>query len=122
MGGGHYTADCVNADTDRWFNFNDSGVTLTEKARLSGSGAYVLFYTRKKTDETVFQTNTRPSENNTNTNHINNNNNNNNNNESTNYNVAVANNNQRENEGGPAQFPFSPINPLDGSIIEEQCV
>jgi ubiquitin C-terminal hydrolase len=48
MGGGHYTADCVNRDTRRWHNFNDSRVSPQSPDGLSGSSAYLLFYVRRK--------------------------------------------------------------------------
>lgn len=47
LGGGHYTADCWNADCGGWYNFNDSRVCPTSSGRLSGSAAYLLFYVRE---------------------------------------------------------------------------
>jgi ubiquitin C-terminal hydrolase len=47
LGGGHYTADCVNRDDGRWHNFNDSRVGPQSPTGLSGSSAYVLFYVRR---------------------------------------------------------------------------
>ncbi len=47
LGGGHYTADCLNRDTGNWHTFNDSRVSSQSAAGLSGSSAYVLFYVRK---------------------------------------------------------------------------
>ena len=47
MGGGHYTADALNVDTGKWYNFNDSRVSPTSASRLSGSAAYLLFYLRR---------------------------------------------------------------------------
>lgn len=44
MGGGHYTADCKNADSQQWYNFNDSRVSGTSPEHLSQSNAYLLFY------------------------------------------------------------------------------
>ena len=46
LNGGHYTADCRNLDTGRWYTFNDSRVTPTSEPR-GGSAPYVLFYVRK---------------------------------------------------------------------------
>ena len=47
LGGGHYTADALNADTGKWYNFNDSRVSSTSSSRLSGSSAYLLFYVQR---------------------------------------------------------------------------
>jgi ubiquitin C-terminal hydrolase len=48
LGGGHYTADALNVDTGKWFNFNDSRVSRTSSSRLSGSNAYLLFYVQRE--------------------------------------------------------------------------
>lgn len=47
MGGGHYTAHCLNDDTGKWFSFNDSRAAPASEASLSGSAAYMLFYRRE---------------------------------------------------------------------------
>ncbi len=47
LGGGHYVADCRNRDDGGWYAFNDSRVTPTSPAALSGSAAYLLFYVRR---------------------------------------------------------------------------
>ncbi len=47
LGGGHYTADALNVDTGKWYNFNDSRVSSTKPSRLSGSSAYLLFYVQR---------------------------------------------------------------------------
>jgi ubiquitin C-terminal hydrolase len=44
MGGGHYTADCLNVNDGLWYNFNDSRCSLTTANRLDGSEVYLLFY------------------------------------------------------------------------------
>lgn len=46
--GGHYTAECLNADTQEWFAFNDASVTAIEKPELCSSRAYMLFYQRRQ--------------------------------------------------------------------------
>jgi hypothetical protein len=46
MGGGHYTAKCLNEVDQKWYSFNDSTVSpTTASAAVSGS-AYVLFHRR----------------------------------------------------------------------------
>lgn len=47
LGGGHYVATCLNDDTQKWHNFNDSRVSSVSEASLSGSAAYILFYQRR---------------------------------------------------------------------------
>jgi hypothetical protein len=44
--GGHYTADCRNADTGEWHTFNDSRVSGTGTPS-GGASPYVLFYLRR---------------------------------------------------------------------------
>lgn len=51
LGGGHYTADCLNADTGAWYHFNDSHVSRTGEASLSQTAAYLLFYVREGVGE-----------------------------------------------------------------------
>eukprot|EP00485_Elphidium_margaritaceum_P003456 CAMPEP_0202694858 /NCGR_PEP_ID=MMETSP1385-20130828/8600_1 /ASSEMBLY_ACC=CAM_ASM_000861 /TAXON_ID=933848 /ORGANISM="Elphidium margaritaceum" /LENGTH=1807 /DNA_ID=CAMNT_0049350777 /DNA_START=152 /DNA_END=5575 /DNA_ORIENTATION=- len=43
-GGGHYTAYGLNAESDRWFYFNDSSVRPAKESDIVSSSAYVLFY------------------------------------------------------------------------------
>ena len=45
--GGHYTAVCKN--NDKWYNYDDSSVTVTSPRSCLSSAAYVLFY-RRQTD------------------------------------------------------------------------
>ena len=45
--GGHYTAVCKN--NDKWYNYDDSSVTVTSSRACLSSAAYVLFY-RRQTD------------------------------------------------------------------------
>jgi len=46
MGGGHYTADCFNTDTQQWHRFNDSSVSNSSIDSISGTNAYLLFYSQ----------------------------------------------------------------------------
>ncbi|GMF17810.1 unnamed protein product [Phytophthora lilii] len=48
LNGGHYTAECLNADTQEWFDFNDASVTAIKKPELYSSSAYMLFYQRRE--------------------------------------------------------------------------
>ncbi|KAF1792774.1 Ubiquitin specific protease domain [Phytophthora cactorum] len=48
LNGGHYTAECLNADTQEWFDFNDGSVTAIRKPELCSSSAYMLFYQRRE--------------------------------------------------------------------------
>ncbi|KAI9990698.1 hypothetical protein PInf_018255 [Phytophthora infestans] len=48
LNGGHYTAECLNADTQEWFDFNDGSVTAIKKPELYSSSAYMLFYQRRE--------------------------------------------------------------------------
>ena len=114
MGGGHYTADCLNCDTQKWFNFNDSGVTLTDKNRLSSSGAYLLFYTRRKTNEKVFEKEEKEDREKERQ-------------ESNNGGRTRAIDGKKEGAGMKKNkmlnaFPLLSPNPLDGSIVEERCI
>ncbi|GLE01821.1 hypothetical protein PINS_up010659 [Pythium insidiosum] len=45
--GGHYTAECVNADTNDWYDFNDASVSLVKKPQLCSASAYILFFRRR---------------------------------------------------------------------------
>ena len=45
-GGGHYTAVCKNYD-GKWYNYNDSSVSLSSPGSVVSSAAYVLFYRRR---------------------------------------------------------------------------
>ena len=51
LGGGHYTAKCVNFIDNKWYSFNDSNVSVVPEDRLRDSivtpEAYVLFYKRR---------------------------------------------------------------------------
>ena len=51
MGGGHYVASAKNYFDNKWYNFNDSGVSMErDPTNVVDSSAYVLFYKRKDID------------------------------------------------------------------------
>jgi len=43
-GGGHYTAYALNAESDRWYYFNDSSVRPAKESDIISQSSYVLFY------------------------------------------------------------------------------
>ena len=47
LGGGHYTAKCLNFIDEQWYDFNDSSVTSCSPESCLTERAYVLFYRRK---------------------------------------------------------------------------
>ena len=48
LGGGHYTAFCRDADTDDWYNFDDSHVSpVPDSSNVVSPAAYMLFYRRQ---------------------------------------------------------------------------
>ena len=47
--GGHYTADCKNAISRVWYNYDDSHVSEGSFDELDGRAAYLLFYCRQDT-------------------------------------------------------------------------
>jgi len=40
-------------DENRWYNFDDSHITLISEDEVNTAAAYVLFYRRVKTEETA---------------------------------------------------------------------
>ena len=48
LGGGHYTAKCLNFIDGQWYDFNDANVGPTSPESCLTERAYVLFYRRKK--------------------------------------------------------------------------
>ncbi|CAM9802242.1 unnamed protein product, partial [Discosporangium mesarthrocarpum] len=44
LGGGHYTAHCLNRGDGQWYTFDDTHVSRVSPHCLGGSSAYVLFY------------------------------------------------------------------------------
>lgn len=47
LGGGHYTATCMNHTNNKWYSFNDSFVSECSSDKAITELAYVLFYKRK---------------------------------------------------------------------------
>ena len=54
LGGGHYVAQGLFPETSKWYNFNDSAVTLMPDEELVSPASYILFYKRKDCDPTAF--------------------------------------------------------------------
>ncbi|DBA01772.1 TPA: hypothetical protein N0F65_010182 [Lagenidium giganteum] len=48
LNGGHYTAECINSDTNEWYDFNDATVSTLKKPHLCSSSAYILFFSRQE--------------------------------------------------------------------------
>lgn len=48
LGGGHYTAYCLNHITQKWYSFNDSIVSGCDVSAARTSSAYLLFYQRRE--------------------------------------------------------------------------
>jgi ubiquitin C-terminal hydrolase len=46
LGGGHYVAVAKNPDDGLWYERNDSSVSRVHESAVSGSAAYVLFFTK----------------------------------------------------------------------------
>lgn len=46
LGGGHYTATCLDSHQNRWFEFNDSKVTEAQEVKPGSS--YILFYKARR--------------------------------------------------------------------------
>ena len=49
LDGGHNTTYAKNANDGKWYNFDDSSVSLAADRELVSKSAYILFYTRRKT-------------------------------------------------------------------------
>ena len=47
MGGGHYTAYAKNCADQRWYNFDDSSVSVADEESVCSKAAYVLFYQKR---------------------------------------------------------------------------
>jgi ubiquitin carboxyl-terminal hydrolase 4/11/15 len=47
MGGGHYTAHCLDERTGKWVEYDDSHIRLMDKPREPDSESYILFYQRQ---------------------------------------------------------------------------
>jgi hypothetical protein len=50
MGGGHYTAYAKSCKMNKWYLFDDSGVSSADEKSIVTAAAYVLFYRRKDFD------------------------------------------------------------------------
>jgi ubiquitin C-terminal hydrolase len=48
LGGGHYTASCLNTLDGQWVHFNDSVVTACDEQHLDSPIAYLLFYQKRQ--------------------------------------------------------------------------
>ncbi|XP_047313700.1 ubiquitin carboxyl-terminal hydrolase 5 [Impatiens glandulifera] len=53
MGSGHYTAHIKLMDEKRWYNFDDSHISPINEEDVKSMAAYVLFYKRVRTEETI---------------------------------------------------------------------
>ncbi|KAK9054996.1 hypothetical protein SSX86_026075 [Deinandra increscens subsp. villosa] len=53
MGSGHYTAHIKLIDENRWYNFDDSHISLINEDEVKSNAAYVLFYRRARTDSSL---------------------------------------------------------------------
>jgi ubiquitin carboxyl-terminal hydrolase 4/11/15 len=47
LGGGHYTATCLNHIDNKWYYFNDSSVSRKDEDDVVSNAAYLLFYRRR---------------------------------------------------------------------------
>ncbi|CAM6081562.1 unnamed protein product [Calypogeia fissa] len=53
MGGGHYTAYAKLIDENKWYNFDDSHVSPVSESEVKTAAAYVLFYKRIRSEESL---------------------------------------------------------------------
>ncbi|XP_048501031.1 ubiquitin carboxyl-terminal hydrolase 5 isoform X4 [Beta vulgaris subsp. vulgaris] len=51
MGSGHYTSDIKLLDENRWYSFDDNHISAMGEEEVKTNAAYVLFYRRKKYDD-----------------------------------------------------------------------
>ncbi len=49
LDGGHYFAYCKNIYENKWYEFNDSSVSLIDENNIVSKNAYVLFYKKRNT-------------------------------------------------------------------------
>ena len=47
LGGGHYTAYCLNKIDQNWYDFNDAKTSLLDPSTVLSPSAYLLFYRRR---------------------------------------------------------------------------
>ncbi|CAD5116943.1 DgyrCDS5782 [Dimorphilus gyrociliatus] len=52
-GGGHYTAYACNAPSQSWYEYDDQSVTEVDIQTVESAEAYVLFYKKKESNETL---------------------------------------------------------------------
>ena len=52
LGGGHYTAFAKNYKNGKWYNFDDASVRAIQENEIVSSNAYVLFYQRRRPEDT----------------------------------------------------------------------
>ena len=50
LNGGHYTAYCKNAVTQKWYEFDDTRVSQISEKDVVTNAAYLLFYQRRKSE------------------------------------------------------------------------
>ena len=56
MSGGHYTASCLNSESNKWYDYNDGQVTeISELNALVNQNAYILVYQRRDTNSLSFK-------------------------------------------------------------------
>jgi len=51
LGGGHYTAYAKNPLKNKWYDFNDSSVSVQDPSELVTGAGYLLFYKRRETEK-----------------------------------------------------------------------
>ena len=47
LNGGHYTANCKNPESGKWYNYNDSSVSGISNSQVVTPAAYILFYRKR---------------------------------------------------------------------------
>nr|XP_043621900.1 ubiquitin carboxyl-terminal hydrolase 5-like [Erigeron canadensis] len=61
MGSGHYTAHIKLIEENRWYNFDDSHISLINEDDVKSNAAYVLFYRRVRTEDAAANNGSQPS-------------------------------------------------------------
>ncbi|CAI0374597.1 unnamed protein product [Linum tenue] len=57
MGSGHYTAHIKLLEENKWYNFDDSHISLINEDDVKSAAAYVLFYRRVRSSDNVLTSN-----------------------------------------------------------------
>ncbi|CAI0439894.1 unnamed protein product [Linum tenue] len=57
MGSGHYTAHIKLLEENKWYNFDDSHISLINEDDVKSAAAYVLFYRRARSNDNVLTSN-----------------------------------------------------------------